>query len=65
MLRLGYKASAEQFPPAQLLEFALLAEQRGFESVFISDHFQPWRHHGGHARSRSSGSEPWVRAARG
>ena len=27
----------------------MLAEQRGFDSVFISDHFQPWRHHGGHA----------------
>ncbi len=49
MLRLGYKASAEQFAPSQLLEFALLAEQRGFDSVFISDHFQPWRHEGGHA----------------
>lgn len=49
MLRLGYKASAEQFGPAQLLELALLAEQRGFDSVFVSDHFQPWRHHGGHA----------------
>jgi coenzyme F420-dependent glucose-6-phosphate dehydrogenase len=49
MLRLGYKASAEQFGPARLLEYALLAEQRGFDSVFISDHFQPWRHHGGHA----------------
>ena len=49
MLRLGYKASAEQFGPAQLLEFAVLAEQRGFDSVFISDHFQPWCHHGGHA----------------
>ena len=49
MLRLGYKASAEQFGPNELLEYALLAEQRGFDSVLISDHFQPWRHHGGHA----------------
>jgi coenzyme F420-dependent glucose-6-phosphate dehydrogenase len=49
MLRLGYKASAEQFSPNQLLEFAVLAEQRGFDSVFISDHFQPWRHTDGHA----------------
>ncbi len=48
-LRLGYKASAEQFGPAELLEFSILAEQRGFDSVFISDHFQPWRHTGGHA----------------
>jgi coenzyme F420-dependent glucose-6-phosphate dehydrogenase len=46
---LGYKASAEQFGPNELLEFSILAEARGFDSVFISDHFQPWRHTGGHA----------------
>jgi coenzyme F420-dependent glucose-6-phosphate dehydrogenase len=49
MLRIGYKASAEQFGPTTLLEFACLAEQVGFDSVFVSDHFQPWRHTGGHA----------------
>lgn len=49
MLRLGYKASAEQFGPNELLNFAVLAEQRGFDSVFISDHFQGWRHTDGHA----------------
>jgi coenzyme F420-dependent glucose-6-phosphate dehydrogenase len=49
MLRLGYKASAEQFGPNELLEFSILAEARGFDSVFVSDHFQPWRHTGGHA----------------
>jgi coenzyme F420-dependent glucose-6-phosphate dehydrogenase len=48
-LRLGYKASAEQFGPKQLLEFAVEAEARGFDSVVVSDHFQPWRHTGGHA----------------
>jgi coenzyme F420-dependent glucose-6-phosphate dehydrogenase len=49
MLKLGYKASAEQFDPATLLHFSVLAEQLGFDSVFTSDHFQPWRHTGGHA----------------
>src|SRR5919205_1794030 len=49
MLRLGYKASSEQFGPRELLDFACLAEEAGFDSVFISDHFQPWRHTGGHA----------------
>ena len=48
-LRLGYKASAEQFGPRELLNYAMLAEDLGFDSVFISDHFQPWRHTGGHA----------------
>ncbi len=49
MLRLGYKASAEQFDPTTLLRFSVLAEQVGFDSVFVSDHLQPWRHNGGHA----------------
>ena len=49
MLRLGYKASAEQFGPRDLLDFAIAAEDAGFDSVFVSDHFQPWRHTGGHA----------------
>jgi coenzyme F420-dependent glucose-6-phosphate dehydrogenase len=48
-LKLGYKASAEQFGPRQLLDFATEAEERGFDSVWISDHFQPWRHTNGHA----------------
>ena len=49
MLKLGYKASAEQFGPLELLEFAVLAEDLGFDSVLVSDHFQPWKHAGGHA----------------
>ena len=48
-LTLGYKASAEQFAPRELVEIAVAAEGHGFESVFASDHFQPWRHEGGHA----------------
>ncbi|HUB13241.1 MAG TPA: glucose-6-phosphate dehydrogenase (coenzyme-F420) [Acetobacteraceae bacterium] len=51
MLKLGYKASAEQFAPTALLEFSCLAEQVGFDSVFVSDHFQPWKHTDGHAPS--------------
>ena len=49
MLKLGYKASAEQFGPRELLEFSCLAEEVGFDSIFVSDHFQPWKHTGGHA----------------
>ena len=49
MLKLGYKASAEQFGPRELLDFSVLAEEAGFESVFVSDHFQPWKHTDGHA----------------
>ncbi len=49
MLRLGYKASAEQFAPRTLLDASLQAEQAGFDSIVVSDHFQPWRHTDGHA----------------
>lgn len=48
-LKLGYKASNEQFAPRELLHFGILAEDCGFDSVFVSDHLQPWRHDGGHA----------------
>ena len=48
-VRIGYKASAEQFGPSELLSFSLLAERLGFDDVAASDHFQPWRHEGGHA----------------
>jgi coenzyme F420-dependent glucose-6-phosphate dehydrogenase len=49
LLKFGYKASAEQFGPRELLEFSCLAESVGFDSVFVSDHFQPWKHSDGHA----------------
>jgi coenzyme F420-dependent glucose-6-phosphate dehydrogenase len=58
MLKLGYKASAEQFAPRELLDFSVLAEKSGFDSVFVSDHLQPWRHNGGHAPA----ALPWLGA---
>ncbi len=48
-LRIGYKASAEQFGPRELVELGVRAEEVGLDSVLVSDHFQPWRHEGGHA----------------
>ncbi len=48
-LRIGYKASAEQFAPRDLVEYAVRAEEVGLDSVWVSDHFSPWRHTGGHA----------------
>ena len=58
MIRFGYKASAEQFAPAELLGYGVLAEELGFDSVFVSDHLQPWRHDGGHAPA----ALPWLGA---
>lgn len=57
-VRIGYKASAEQFGPRQLLEFSLQAEADGIDIVAVSDHFQPWRHNGGHAPA----AMPWLAA---
>ena len=48
-LKLGLKASAEQFGPRDLVELGVAAEEFGLDSVTVSDHFQPWRHNGGHA----------------
>jgi coenzyme F420-dependent glucose-6-phosphate dehydrogenase len=48
-IRIGYKASAEQFGPRELLEFGVEAERAGLDVVAVSDHFQPWRHAEGHA----------------
>jgi coenzyme F420-dependent glucose-6-phosphate dehydrogenase len=50
-LKIGYKASAEQFGPRDLVEYAVRAEEVGLDSVWVSDHFLPWRHEGGHAPS--------------
>jgi coenzyme F420-dependent glucose-6-phosphate dehydrogenase len=49
LFKLGLKASAEQFNPRELVELGVLAEEHNFDSVTVSDHFQPWRHNGGHA----------------
>jgi coenzyme F420-dependent glucose-6-phosphate dehydrogenase len=47
-MRYGYKASAEQFAPRELIDYSKLAEELGLETIAVSDHFQPWRHTGGH-----------------
>jgi coenzyme F420-dependent glucose-6-phosphate dehydrogenase len=57
-LSLGYKASAEQFPPRELLDLAVEAERHGLDTVAVSDHFQPFRHTGGHGPA----CLPWLGA---
>jgi coenzyme F420-dependent glucose-6-phosphate dehydrogenase len=41
-LQLGWKAGAEQYPPNELLDYAVVAEQAGFDTIDASDHFNPW-----------------------
>lgn len=38
----GCFLSCEQYGPAELIEQARMAEQAGFESLWISDHYHPW-----------------------
>ena len=42
MTRFGYFLSSEEHPPRELVRQARLAEQAGFEALWISDHFHPW-----------------------
>lgn len=38
----GYFLSCEEFGPRELVRQAQMAEQAGFERLWISDHFHPW-----------------------
>lgn len=42
MRRIGYFLSSEEYGPAALIRQARLAEQAGFDALWISDHFHPW-----------------------
>jgi G6PDH family F420-dependent oxidoreductase len=42
MTRYGYFLSCEEYGPAELVRQARLAEEAGFEGLWISDHFHPW-----------------------
>ena len=52
MTRFGYFLSCEEYAPEQLLDQARLAEQAGFDSLWISDHFHPW--------NNAQGQSPFV-----
>lgn len=56
---IGYQASHEQFKPGQLVQWAVLAEQAGFQAINSSDHFHPWSERQG----QSGYSFAWLGAA--
>jgi coenzyme F420-dependent glucose-6-phosphate dehydrogenase len=48
-MRIGYHLSSEEHPPGDLVDNAARAEQSGFDSISISDHFHPWADSQGHS----------------
>ncbi len=42
MSEIGYFLSSEEHGPGELVSFARQAEEAGFRSAWISDHFHPW-----------------------
>jgi coenzyme F420-dependent glucose-6-phosphate dehydrogenase len=56
---IAYHASHEQFAPSELLKFAVIAEQAGFDAIHSSDHFHPWSERQG----QSGFSFAWLGAA--
>jgi coenzyme F420-dependent glucose-6-phosphate dehydrogenase len=38
----GYAVMGEQFSPSELIEYSQAAEDNGFTSLMVSDHFHPW-----------------------
>jgi coenzyme F420-dependent glucose-6-phosphate dehydrogenase len=49
MVRIGFHASHEQFPPSELLALVKAAETAGFTCAMSSDHFRPWASAQGHS----------------
>jgi len=41
-MRIGYFLSSEEYSPTELVRQARLAEDAGFDALWISDHFHPW-----------------------
>ena len=52
MVTMGYFLSSEEFGPKELVRQARMAEQAGFERLWISDHFHPW--------NSEQGNSPFV-----
>ena len=42
MTKYGYFLSTEEFGPRELVRQAKMAEQAGFDALWISDHYHPW-----------------------
>jgi alkanesulfonate monooxygenase SsuD/methylene tetrahydromethanopterin reductase-like flavin-dependent oxidoreductase (luciferase family) len=49
MTKFGYTLMTEQSGPKDLVQYAISAEDRGFDFEVCSDHFSPWLTSQGHA----------------
>ena len=41
-ITLGIVAASEEYSPAQLVKYGIIAESKGLDAVWSSDHFHPW-----------------------
>ncbi len=48
-MRIGYFLSSEEFDPRELIRQARMAENAGFQGLWISDHYHPWNDQQGHS----------------
>jgi G6PDH family F420-dependent oxidoreductase len=48
-MKIGYFLSSEETAPRELVRQASLAEEAGFDGLWISDHFHPWNDEQGHS----------------
>ena len=49
MVSVGYTLMSEQTSPKDLVDYAVRAEQAGFDLAVISDHYNPWLESQGHS----------------
>ena len=42
MIKFGYKLMTEEHGPRELVRHAKMADDHGFEALWISDHYHPW-----------------------
>jgi secondary-alcohol dehydrogenase (coenzyme-F420) len=56
--KIGYFASIEQYKPMDALKQSVRAENVGFDSVWVDDHFHPWYHTG----AQSAQAWAWMGA---
>ena len=48
-MKIGYFLACEEYEPGDLLRQAPMAEEAGFEALWISDHYHPWTGEQGHS----------------